>query len=491
MSFNLMVILFLSLFISCGEKSDDGDSYYYPDNYKSLVQELKSTDFNCADEKNCPDNIGLIYNNSDGSTTYPKIGRCTGFLIKENIVATNSHCIPDHVKENSMKVYCHDYIAIRFIGDSKKKVFKCEEMLDFSDDISGITPDYAFFKIKPTKIQPLDISQSGIKDNQSSYIAKVTPSEYSLGGTLEVEDCRVAIGSLLNLNGTNSFSNTGLVVDCGVIPGNSGSPIINQNGEAIGIAQSFFKRNVIANLEESFKRLKLDLPDEIIPHAHFTNFSCVESQNLLKANPSCENGSKLTFNMCFNANADEEEVRRADEEEEVVLKQWTQELPEIFLYNIVFNPGEAFYQADPICVKTKEQLSNYDDYVNKSGGLYNSAREEIRLSYEKELKDLYKFNVDRDFRLEYIAEILSGEKIKHNIILWGNGKEWSGESKLMRRSYSNNYLRNRKLLSLKTCSKEEITEGNKRLISISNKTITLDEFKKLNEKKKESIKCEK
>lgn len=110
-----MGLTFLS---GCGgsEAGEDGIPYYYPKSYESIESDLRSATFQCSDPNQFPKNVGMILMNSDGNQYHPSIGQCTGFLTSHDIVATNSHCIPDHLKSRGAK--CDSDMAIRFMPTS-------------------------------------------------------------------------------------------------------------------------------------------------------------------------------------------------------------------------------------------------------------------------------------------------------------------------------------------------------------------------------------
>lgn len=259
-------------FIVDGEMTDEDleneeISTYTPENYSSLAEELKKTDFVCRSHE-CPENVGLLYLNFSGDFYRPEIGRCTGFLVKNDMVATNSHCIPKDIRYDN--AYCEGDLAIRFMrADGKESIHECKGILEFSE-LETIGQDYAFFKIEPTDIKPITIAQNGLKDNSTIKLASVTPMKDTLGEILTVKPCRVVVGSLINFKGTTPWSETGLSRDCQGIRGNSGSPVLNTNGEAIGILQSSMN-----DLPKTFKTV-FDTSGKVPDHFIFTNFSCVE-----------------------------------------------------------------------------------------------------------------------------------------------------------------------------------------------------------------------
>jgi hypothetical protein len=484
-----LLLLMLTMFtvISCSQESsqDDDISTYIPENYSSLKEELKKTDFSCESTINCPDNVGLVYINSNGNEYSPQVGRCTGFLVKENIVGTNSHCVPKHLKNGSRS--CTGQLAIRFMNSGKKNVFDCEELLDHSP-LGVYEPDYSFFRIEPTGIKPLKVSQNGIKDNQNILVARVTPSQYSLGGTLSVDSCRIALGSLLNLQATNSWAKTGLAVDCEAIPGNSGSPVLNNNGEVIGILQSKMKDQFLVNLEHSFKQFGLNLPDQVKPHFIFTNLSCIESEGILEKMDKCEQGQKLAFTDCLELDTEENEKRASR-----VVDVWKRELPDIFVYNFIANIADGgSISADPLCVKTKEQTSSYSTYVKRKG-IIGFRKDNIELKYPKIIKLGARFETDHDLRLRPTMDFREDFRSEYEVKIEQSSQKWNGTINSTYNDSRFNLSSIKIPTNISSCTKQQIESGDQSFVKMKDKTLLTEaEYLELEEKKKKNqIMCEK
>lgn len=481
----LSIITLMMALISCSKKSsyDEDSSLYYPQSFSSLEQELKSTDFNCDSSDQCPENVGLIYMNTNGSDYSPQIGRCTGFLVQDNIVGTNSHCIPDHLR--GYRNSCSGQIAIRFMNKGSTNVFDCVELLDNSP-LGVYDADYAFFKIKSTGIKPLTISQSGIKDNQNISIARVTPSRSTLGGTLSVDSCRVALGSLLNLKATNSWAETGLAVDCEAIPGNSGSPVLDSSGKVIGILQSKMRSQFLANLESSFKKFGLELPDQVKPHFIFTNLSCIESEGILQKQSKCESGKKLAFTSCLEMDEEENEKRGAR-----VVDVWKNELPDIFVYKFVTNIKDGgSINAEPLCIKNSEQVSSYKSFVKKKG-VIGFRRDHLNLNYYRTMKLGAKFSVDEDLRLQPTMDFIEQFRSEYNVDLKLKNNTWEGtfNSTLNQRGID---LSQVKLpLKVTSCTQAQIDRGNLSYVKMLDGSLLTEKEYIEQRQKKSRVKCEK
>ena len=203
-----------------------------------IESKLKKANFYCESPSDCPDNVGIIYANTNGRPYNPDISQCTGFLISENIVATNSHCIPQRLKSKGS--LCGGQIAIRFIGHEEKDVYNCKRIIDFSN-IAPFRPDYAFFEIEPTKTTPLTIHKGGLSNNEAIKVFQVTPLNDESGGVLQSKECKVALSTVLNIKGLSSWSKTSLALGCKTVQGNSGRvAFINRVTEMIHF-EPFFR----------------------------------------------------------------------------------------------------------------------------------------------------------------------------------------------------------------------------------------------------------
>ena len=67
---------------------------------KTIGEMLTDSEVQC-DERTCPDAVGQIVAREQTSFAVYE-GTCTGFLVAPDIVATNSHCIPQSVKRKSV-----------------------------------------------------------------------------------------------------------------------------------------------------------------------------------------------------------------------------------------------------------------------------------------------------------------------------------------------------------------------------------------------------
>lgn len=455
--FSILVLFVSTLFFSCGDdnKEDDYDfPYYDSENYSNIEKELQKAELYCENSSNCPENVGLIFINIDNDDYYPRIGQCTGFLIAEDIVATNSHCLPDYLK--SSIVQCDSKIAIRFMDSSdsskNKNIFGCKEILDYSE-IKTFSPDYVFFKIEKTGRKPFIIHKDGLKDNEIVSVAKINPLSFEKGGKLEIEECRVVLNSLLNFKSTSAWSRTGVILECDGIKGNSGSPILNNNGNVIGILQSKMLTQHFQIVKDAFKRFNLELPKNIKPHVLFTSFSCIDDPvNGLEKAPECLSAEKLHIVDAIGF-----ENEKNSDNIQMLYNNWKEDLPSIFIYDLKMDATETGMHAlaHPICVKPKDKFYQYDDYVKTYDINSIFSYRAINLEYPHGIVLKINLNVDEYYRLKSEFEFKE-ERTIYNIFLKRKNYHWTGTTNSTYISSSFDFGSNKIELTLPECSEQQL-----------------------------------
>jgi V8-like Glu-specific endopeptidase len=279
-----LLILAPILLFSCSEKKSSSEG-------ESLVREIPTKNeahaFELIKEANlkcegfeCIEGVGMFM-----ATRSNALLTCTAFLIEDDIVATNSHCLPAVVKD--LPDLCASKIQILFPEGksfSEEKI-ACKELLGFSERPNAISPDLALIKLeRKTQRKPVPVSRLGIFSGSKHTAIKVNPGN-GASGILVKQDCTLVEKNYRLPVFDNPLSKIFVTGDCPSQAGNSGAPLLNGNGEAVGIFQ--------ADLPYSDQQKKAWQPyllqgETFSPLAVGTNLFCLESNTRFLWNQNCD-----------------------------------------------------------------------------------------------------------------------------------------------------------------------------------------------------------
>jgi|GEM_PF-1509182 len=294
---------------ACGGSSfEDGDARgkvpQFPAESRAAAHRLlEETHLVCSDESDCPRNVGLvtaIVLGEDGDQ--PRVGRCTGWLVAPDVIATNSHCIPTDLK-SKLGPSCADRLNVTFRDDER---IGCAEILHASDlggESSGVEStylhaDFAFVRLeKKSAAEPLARSHEGLADELPVRVLKVDPlSEDKPDGLLKPTSCRAAQNTVVVPQFSTDTYVHATLIDCQVISGNSGAPVV----DAEGIVRAIVWGSVSPDTK---RKVGLVYETSGLRDVYFaTNWACVrapgEGDEYFQAtDASCEARTKLTAGL--------------------------------------------------------------------------------------------------------------------------------------------------------------------------------------------------
>lgn len=194
---------------------------------KQVNTQSQTVDYRLKCEKEtCHSSVAALVSN---------VGVCTAFLVSENTVITNNHCVPAELKTEGAS--CSGKIKFIFpeMDGYAKEEIDCETIKRISDMSSEtISMDVAIIRLKvTTRRAPLQVSLDGLANGDEVRVIKIDPD--ASGGTQKRVTCFALQNSLANPFYKNSGSPLFLVRDCEIVRGNSGSPMLNKNGQVIGV----------------------------------------------------------------------------------------------------------------------------------------------------------------------------------------------------------------------------------------------------------------
>lgn len=202
----------------------------------------------CPSGTPCPDGVGQVL------TKYQENGKtmmsvCTGFLISSDLILTNSHCVPDEVKENPS--VCPQQIGIKFPASKQigEESLACGRLLKASEvyatgPMAFLQSDYALIQLEQRTVRtPLRLSRAGIEDKTYYQAITIDPvTTTTLAGEVSLKSC-------LAIQGSQAFPSFQYFLDpvvslfghkdeCRIIHGNSGSPLVDEMGVVHGLIQA-------------------------------------------------------------------------------------------------------------------------------------------------------------------------------------------------------------------------------------------------------------
>ncbi len=251
----LSLLLFSLLVIGCGRNPDvqveDGIRIdIMPD--QRQIEAAQNGYLKCDDPNECNPALALI-----SIATPQGLARCSGFLISENRVVTNDHCVDfPHLEQ-----HCDQYAFIYFNGDVRRT---CSKVLFRSRTSGSGSKDYAIIELDHPVLdrKPLRLSNRGFFNHEKATIYRVQMTEdsqsLSYGGVQSKKSCQASYSTMLTMNINDSLAPVMSFGDCPVQKGNSGSPILNANGQVGAILQSYLS----LNSDEISNQLKPFLLDE-------------------------------------------------------------------------------------------------------------------------------------------------------------------------------------------------------------------------------------
>ena len=280
----LVGILLSQLALFGCSKGDSSDSYqqdaqpHYIDTTGSdqAKQTALSGQVSCAssDAADCSPSVGMLV----ALTPPTSVSQCTAFLVTPQIAITNSHCIPADLKAAGSS--CSDRIWIYFpdVNGYPQLRSGCSQVLTASTlpETTKAVPDYAVIRLdQQVNRPPLTISRDGFKDQGEYRIVKIDPqSTTSAIGVMTRTICKAQHNSIIAPNSNDDKSANMAMGDCQILHGNSGSPLLDTQGQVHGVIQLTFEESTLGAALLQFTLPMLD-GSSIGTLSAGTSFACL------------------------------------------------------------------------------------------------------------------------------------------------------------------------------------------------------------------------
>jgi outer membrane biosynthesis protein TonB len=356
----------------------------------------------------CPNEVGLLLAKSQGAFT-----QCTAFLVGEQMLMTNSHCLPNSLKVDGAS--CKSRIQVFFpqTDDQPAEYATCDRVIHASNIqvVGGKSgplgrfsqeADYALLQLSSTTRRPsLEVSREGINDDMSLWIYSINPlnSDTEVGGVLQAHKCAARQNSLASPAFVQPLAPTAVVSGCAFIPGNSGSPAVDSQRRLRGILHAIVQKPVMSQAH-------LNEAHTFNPLALVTNFACTDlpaAAGRLQGLSAAACAQKFSENDLVRKtikNADLQQLKPA-------IRQWLQTAPPELSFD--FHRNDSPQSAKPLIAPSIKCLRSPENWLAK-----NSA---TSLSFNLPNWG-FDWDVDADDRLLLIPEI----SLQQNAILQLNGQ---------------------------------------------------------------------
>jgi len=217
----------------------------------------------------CPEGVGVLF----AVQADAKVSRCTAFLIENDVLATNSHCVPADLRNKGSRGRGRMLVKLPRFDESIEVDFVIH-----ASDLSKkdrLAQDYAFLNLKyPARAEPLKVTREGIGDGHSYDIWRVDEEKGIFPNSFLISrlTCQAKQGTGLFPQFRQDQSPLAIFNRCHIVQGNSGSPVLNARGEAVGIMSAYFR-------VENTSVGALMKPEDLIklPRVAFaSNFACID-----------------------------------------------------------------------------------------------------------------------------------------------------------------------------------------------------------------------
>lgn len=224
----ILVTLALSS-LSCGRKDRPEPAPKIQTMTPEMMQSLMAHQrINCVDQEFCPDGMARLFaiNFEDNANS----SNCAGFLVAPDLVITNSHCI--WVGRLGLEKTCSGLYFAFPSQSGFTETANCSEIL-WRDERAGSSThyrkghnDFALIRLdRNVSVSPMRLKASGMTAGSVVY-PLVMDQVNNFDARVVKLTCRV---KSLDLLGVAELEN------CPVIAGNSGSVVVNENQEVVGL----------------------------------------------------------------------------------------------------------------------------------------------------------------------------------------------------------------------------------------------------------------
>ncbi len=269
----ILLLVLILLTVSCGKKTDKGHGLERAEDriISDMQAFLDKQEVQC-DPGGCPSYLTKIIVNDGGG----KVHFCTGFLVKSDVVATSSSCLPSFLRLNGLdcSIDVHFFFARTATGEALQ--VGCTKVIQASP-IDGNDPvfwrdDLSFLQIEtPLSRRVLnirDVERTGMPNSQKYSLWAIEQVNDYLG-IIRRHECKTIHQNYFNPLANDMNSPNMIVSGCPFKKGYAGAPIL-EDKELKAVVSQGVDPEIRAKLE-SIPGLLLNGLEDML---HVTNFAC-------------------------------------------------------------------------------------------------------------------------------------------------------------------------------------------------------------------------
>lgn len=261
-----LLMLNIVFAVSCGNKSGSEGKKEVWISESQINEVMASQNFDCASVSSgsCPEGVTrlMILNKTNPS----KSGVCSGFMVNEDTLVTNNHCVPDAATCKNT------YIAIYKNGSYEEA--RCSQFIKtFKDYKTGDAR-----KMLDATIVKINKKWSGktfkLSEQRASEGEVVTAWVVDHIGVDKGEEGNLSDSRITEFNCTVASvddKESMVLSNCPIVQGNSGSPVVNSLGEIVGIIWGTTARGIDSTYDLPTRRNRSDYGIATEVH-HFRNY---------------------------------------------------------------------------------------------------------------------------------------------------------------------------------------------------------------------------
>ena len=299
-----------------------------------LVARAKLT---CAEASECPENVALmitVTERKDDKITYHQ---CTSFLVADDIVATNSHCVPAELRNAGASCACQ--IAFLFPSKTGTNVrAACAEVISATKiDENPKSEDYlrkvdvAFLKLtQPVKnVTPFRFDRKGLPDGTRLRALVIDPvKQGKLEGLLKIQDCSTVQATFANPSYVTETAAIATAGGCEVRTGNSGAPAIDDAGAVRAVVFGVLQPEMMKDLQG------YSTPGVFQAISYLSNSACIDVPSGVSVTGARENDGVCDRRL-LRESLRERARANANLDLESSFTTWKQSAPVIFGYRMI------------------------------------------------------------------------------------------------------------------------------------------------------------